>query len=250
MKLIKNILGRLFATYMLLAFVVTITIVAFLVWITSLLVRDEYKRTRAVLIIYRGWMAVYLPLIFCPVSVKGRRNFKKGQQYVVVCNHNSFVDILVATPTVPGAHKTLAKKELAAIPVFGVVYSAGAVLVNRKDPQSRLKSYKEMKRILQQGMHFVLYPEGTRNQTREPLKPFYDGAFRLAVETQTPVMPALLFNTRKILPPGKKYYAWPHRVRMHFLEPVPTQGLGTADIPALKDKVFQLMRAYYVAQES
>ena len=90
------------------------------------------------------------------------------------------------------------------------------------------------------GVHMLLYPEGTRNKTDDPLKSFYDGAFSLAIDTQQPIMPAAIFNTRKILP-GKSFFAWPHRIDIHFLPPISTEGLTPEDLPALKEQVFKIM---------
>ncbi len=103
-----------------------------------------------------------------------------------------------------------------------------------------------MKRVLSQGLDMVIYPEGTRNRTDKPLKEFYDGAFRLAVDTQKPIVPTLVFNTRKVLPAHKIFYLVPHRLEMHFLPPV--ESVNTS-AKALKDKVFKIMWDYYEAHQ-
>ncbi|HEY0274026.1 MAG TPA: lysophospholipid acyltransferase family protein, partial [Chitinophaga sp.] len=107
-------------------------------------------------------------------------------------------------------------------------------------------SYLRMKAALKQGIHILLYPEGTRNRTPLPMKPFYDGAFSLAIDTQLPLMPSVLFNTRRINPPGA-FYAEPHPVEYHFLPPIETKGMTRDDIPVLKERVFNIMLEYYVA---
>jgi 1-acyl-sn-glycerol-3-phosphate acyltransferase len=246
MRVLKNILGRIYAVWMLVWFVITILLVSIPVVICHYTIRNDTRRTYAIMKWYRIWMDVYLPLIFCPIRKKGLSNFHPGENYVVVCNHNALVDILVSTPSVPGASKTLAKAELARIPVFGLVYKSGSILVDRKDPKSRRKSLDAMKKVLREGMHLVLYPEGTRNKTSEPLKSFYDGAFNIAIEAQKPIIPALIFHTKSILPPGKFFYAWPHAIPIHFLEPVSTEGLTTRDTSRLKEQVFRIMQEYYV----
>ncbi|GAA4308574.1 lysophospholipid acyltransferase family protein [Compostibacter hankyongensis] len=244
---LQRILGRVYALYALLMFIITILLVAIPVSLAHLLVRDDRRRTKIVMDSYRVWMGVYLPLIGCPVTRTGQEHFRPDTTYVVVYNHNSLADVLVSTPYVPGASKTLAKKELARIPVFGLIYRSGSVLVDRSDPNSRLKSIEDMKAVLAQGMHMILYPEGTRNKTSAPLKPFYKGAFKVAVESQHPIVPALIFHTREILPPGLSFYAWPHRIRIRYMPPVPTAGLGPDDVPALTEKIFHQMRDGYIA---
>lgn len=244
MNWLRNIAGRIFAVYGLLLFAATLLVVLIPIWIISFF-PDPHK-TRWFLALGRVWMKVYMNLIFCPVYRKGLENFKKGQVYVVVCNHNSFMDVPVTTPGVPGVNKTLAKAEMARIPLFGMMYKIGGIMVDRKNDASRRQSFEHMHRALEMGMHMVLFPEGTRNRTGYPLKNFYDGAFILAIDTQTPIIPSLLFHTRDILLPGK-FFALPHRIDFHFLPPIPTQGLSRDDLPALKEKVFVTMWDYYLA---
>lgn len=245
MQILKNLWGTIAAAWMAVWFVITILAVAVPVSICHLLIPDEYKRTLAIMKWYRLWMDVYLPVVGCPIRRQGMENFQAGQNYVVVANHNALVDILVSTPSVPGASKTLAKAELARIPIFGLIYRSGSILVDRKDPDSRRKSLQAMRTVLDQGMHLVLYPEGTRNKSSAPLKTFYDGAFLIAVAAQKPIIPALLFHTRDILPPGKTFFARPHPIPIHFLEPISTHGLTQVDVPRLKQQVFEVMMAYY-----
>jgi 1-acyl-sn-glycerol-3-phosphate acyltransferase len=180
--------------------------------------------------------------------LKGKQNFEHGKNYIVVCNHNSLMDVPVTCPFVPGGNKTIAKLEMAKTPVFGMLYKMGSVLVDRKSDKSRRESYAKMKQVLAMGLHMTIYPEGTRNKTSEPLKPFQDGAFRLAIDTQKEIIPTLVFNTRIVLPADKTFFLWPHPLQMHFLAPVPVNPeLTTAE---LKATVFRLMRDYYVAHQN
>ena len=119
-------------------------------------------------------------------------------------------------------------------------------MVNRKSDESRRKSYEDMKRVLKTGMHMCIYPEGTRNRTDNPLKPFYNGAFKLSAETGHAILPAVLFNTKKVLPPGKFLYGWPGKMEIHFLPPVSPNGLSPEE---LKEHVFNTMRDYYQQQD-
>ncbi len=243
MNWLRNIAGRVYAMYGLLLFIATLLIMVIPMWIVSLF--PDPRKTRYFLVLSRGWMRIYMPLVFCPVHRKGKEHFKKGQVYVVVCNHNSLMDVPVSTPGVPGVNKTLAKYEMSRIPLFGMMYRIGGILVNRKDEASRKHSFELMKNALQMGMHMVLFPEGTRNRTGKPLKDFYDGAFSLAIDAQVPVMPGVIFNTRKILVPEKFFFALPHRIDFHFLPPVDTKGLTRDDTQALKSRIFQIMWDYY-----
>ena len=239
MKLVKNILGAVWALWGLLAFTATLFIIIIPIAITFLI--KEPAGARAFGGITKLWMNVFLRLIGCPLRIKGKQYFAKGQTYVVVCNHNSLMDVPVTTPFVPGANKTIAKKSFTKVPVFGWVYKRGTVLVDRNSDESRKKSFDEMRKTLQQNLHMVIYPEGTRNRTNEPLKGFHDGAFKLSVSSGKEIIPTVIFNTRKVLPPNKPFYLWPHRLEMHFLPPVSPIGISSKE---LKEKVFKIMWDY------
>jgi 1-acyl-sn-glycerol-3-phosphate acyltransferase len=236
----KNIFGRIWALWGILTFIITFLMV-FLPAMACYLIPDP-KGADIFTRIARIWMRVWLGLVGCPVSVKGKQHFAKGQAYIVTCNHNSFMDIPLSSPFIPGPNKTIAKTSFAKIPLFGWYYSKGSVLVDRNSDASRRKSYEAMKRVLRTGMHMCIYPEGTRNRSNEPLKKFYDGAFRLAVDTQTPIIPTLIFNTKKALPLNKPFYLVPQQLHMHFLPAVEPESLSVAQ---LRDKVFNIMQSYY-----
>jgi len=245
MKTVKNVLGYLYVVYLLLMFIATMLIVYIPIWSISGL--PEPKRAKSLHAIFRVWMGVYMPLIFCPVKRKGKEKFKKGENYVVVLNHNSLMDIPVSSPWIPGPNKTLAKVEISKTPLFGMIYKTGSIIVDRKKENSRRDSFNKMQETLKQGIHLCLYPEGTRNKTDQPLQSFFDGAFITAIKAQKPIMPGVLFNTGKVLPLNKKFWAWPSPIRIDFLDPIPTEGLTLNDLASLKEHVHTIMGTYYTA---
>src|ERR1043166_8661065 len=175
MSFIKNILARVFALWALVVFTATLLVVFLPFWITGLW--KEPKRSRIMHKIFRGWMIVFFALTGIRLRVSGKKNFRKGENYIVVYNHNSLMDVPVSVPFTPGANKTIAKIEMAKIPLFGIVYKRGSVLVDRKSEESRKLSYVKMKEVLSIGLHMCIYPEGTRNTTGQPLQRFHGGAF-------------------------------------------------------------------------
>lgn len=222
MKVLKNILGAIWAVWVILIFVGTMLIVVVPICLTYLI--PEPAGVRIFAFISRMWMIVFLNLAGCPFRFYGKENFKKGQNYVVVANHSSLMDVPLLTPFLPGGNKTIAKRSMAKTPLFGWIYTRGSVLVDRDSDASRRHSYEAMKQVLKTGLHMVLYPEGTRNRTGQPLKSFYDGAFRLAVDAQKDVIPVCLFGTAKVLPPHKKFYFRPAFLRIYILPAIPIQG--------------------------
>ena len=245
MKLFKEIFARIWALWGIISFIITFLIVILPSMVTYLI--PDPKGTDLFIRMARAWMRVWLGLVGCPVKVKGRENFKKGETYIVVFNHNALLDVPLSCPFVPGPNKTIAKTSFAKIPLFGWYYSKGSVLVDRNSEASRRKSFDDMKNVLRTGMHMCIYPEGTRNRSAEPLKKFYDGAFKLATETNKSIIPVLIFNTKKALPINKTFYFLPHKLQMHFLPPIDTGGDNAEQ---LKQKVFAIMKEYYVAHNA
>ncbi|MBK5272924.1 MAG: 1-acyl-sn-glycerol-3-phosphate acyltransferase [Bacteroidia bacterium] len=241
MTFIKNIFARIFALWAAILFIVTMLIIFIPMLLAGLW--PEPKRTKIFHRLSQIWMAVFLTLTGVWIKRKGKENFKKGECYIVICNHNTLMDVPVTTPWIPGANKSIAKIEMSRIPLFGIIYKRGAVLVDRKSEESRKASYNKMKQVLQMGLYMCVYPEGTRNKTKEPLQPFHSGAFRLAADSGLSIIPTVLFNTNKILPNNKTFYYWPGKIEMHFLEPVP---VGTMTTDELKEKLFNLMKEYYI----
>jgi 1-acyl-sn-glycerol-3-phosphate acyltransferase len=236
-SMIRNILGRIFTVWGGIVFVSSMLIFLFPIWATGIL--PEPKRTAWVIRFCRMWMAIFFPLSGVRLTIKGRSVFKKGENYIVVCNHNSLMDVPLTSPGIPGANKTIAKIEMSKVPLFGIIYKRGSVLLDRKNDESRKASYNEMKQVLAQGMHMCIYPEGTRNKTNDPLKTFHDGAFKLSFDTGKKIIPCLIRGTRNMLPLDKTFFFWPGKASMEFLEAVDPKDFP--DQLALKQYIFKLM---------
>ena len=241
MNLIKNIAGRIMALWAVLSFMATFLIIFIPSQLTWLI--PDPKGQAIFIKISEVWMRVWLVLVGCPYQIKGKQNFKKGESYIVTCNHNSLLDVPLSSPFIVGANKTIAKSSFVKVPLFGFFYMKGAVLVNRKDDRSRRESYEKMKNVLKANMHMCVYPEGTRNRTDEPLKKFHDGAFRLSVDTGHSILPAVIFGTKKAVPANKGFFFLPTRIGIHFLEPVSPAGKS---VEQLKEEIFRITHDYYV----
>ena len=242
MKILKEIFGRLLALWGLLLFICTMILFMIPFLIFSYFKPDPIKTIRFVKY-SRLWMNTFYFLVGCSLKIKGREQFKNGETYIVVCNHNSIFDVLIASPGIPGGNKTIGKIEMAKIPMFSLLYKTGAVLVDRKSERSRRESFIQMKAVLDMGLHMCIYPEGTRNRTGEPLKSFHNGAFKLAIDSGKAIIPAVIFNTKDTMPPNKPFFLWPQKMAMHFLQPI-TAG-PTEDMDGLKKRVFETMWAYF-----
>lgn len=173
--------------------------------------------------------------------VKGREFIKKGQPYIFVSNHNSYLDSPVVIVGAKSTTKPLGKMEMVKIPLFGIIYKKFVVLIDRSSPESRAQSVQEMKRQLSLGLSILIFPEGRMNRSEEPLADFYDGAFRIAIETGTALIPMAIIHARKLLPRNNPFVLRPGILKCIYSEPIPTNQLSLDDLPALKEQVRSIM---------
>jgi 1-acyl-sn-glycerol-3-phosphate acyltransferase len=113
--------------------------------------------------------------------------------------------------------------------------------VDRTNTQARAKSVRALKAAIKKNISIIIFPEGTFNETKKPLKSFFDGAFRIAVESQTPIKPLLLVDTLKRLHYKSVFSLTPGISRVVYLEEILVNNLTQKDIPALKEKVYKIM---------
>jgi 1-acyl-sn-glycerol-3-phosphate acyltransferase len=171
-------------------------------------------------------------------EVRGARPENPRLPYVVVCNHESFADILLLSH-LPWEMKWLSKIELMRIPVVGWdMWAARDIGVKRGRAASAREAMAVCRERLEQKVSVMIFPEGTRSPTRD-LLPFKDGAFRLAIEAGVPILPLALSGTHDAI----ARHDWrinPAYAVVEILEPEPTEGV--TDIKALKERVQERIR--------
>ena len=166
---------------------------------------------------------------------------RKHQSYIYVANHISYMDSPIVAKTFRHPIRALGKVEMAKVPIFGLIYKNAIVTVDRSSPENRAKSVLLLKSILKKEISVLVFPEGTFNTTHKPLKEFYNGAFRVAVETGTPIKPVLLLNSYDRMNYESIFSLNPGKSRSIFLPEVPVEGLSANDVDLLKEKVFKMM---------
>lgn len=181
-------------------------------------------------------------LTLCLIRVKifGKEKIDPRKTYVFVANHLSQIDIVTTGYSVPKPVRFLAKAEILKIPFFGYMTKMLAIMVDRKNKESREKSVLYMVEELKRGHSIFIYPEGTRNRTDQPLKEFKDGAFRIAIMAQVPIAVQTLVGTKKVNNP-EGIQLLPGTVELHWSLPIETTGMTLDDMPLLKEKVKQEM---------
>ena len=158
------------------------------------------------------------------------------------------MDIPVLLKTIRWQHiRVLGKAEMAKVPLFGFIYRSAAVMVDRSSAEKRAKSVLQLKSVLKKGVSIVIAPEGTFNMTHKPLKEFYDGAFKIAIETQTPIKPVLFMDAYDRMGYETIFSITPGNSRSVYLEEIPVDGLTLDDVDFLREKVYKIMEEKLIA---
>ena len=137
--------------------------------------------------------------------------------------------------------RPLGKVEMSKVPVFGLIYRNAIVTVDRSSPVNRANSVRILKSLISKGISVLVFPEGTFNMGTTPLKEFYDGAFRVAIETQTPVKPVLFLDAYRRMNYKSLFSMKPGQSRILYLDEIPVAGYTSNDVEKLKQEVYQIM---------
>lgn len=165
----------------------------------------------------------------------------KSKSYIFVSNHISYLDAAIIPKAYRQPIRPLGKVEMSKVPVFGFIYRNAIVTVDRSSAANRANSVRILKSLINKGISVLVFPEGTFNMTTQPLKDFYDGAFRVAIETQTPVKPVLFLDAYRRMPYESLFSMSPGRNRIVYLDEIQVTGYTLSDVALLKEEVFALM---------
>jgi len=146
----------------------------------------------------RVWAKIILyGMGFYPI-VKKLETPQKGKSYMFVANHTSMTDIMLMLSIVKNPFVFVGKKELAKFPMFGFFYKRTCILVDRGNVKSRQEVFQQAQRRLNQGVSICIFPEGgVPDDESVLLDTFKDGAFRLAIDHQIPIVPLVFFDNKK-----------------------------------------------------
>lgn len=166
---------------------------------------------------------------------------EKNKSYMFVANHTSMLDIMLMLYVIKQPFIFLGKKELVKIPVFGFFYRRTCILVDRNNQKSRKEAFNEAQRRLHQQNSICIFPEGgVPDDLSIVLDSFKDGAFRLAVEHQIPIVPLTFHDTKKRFS-YKFFTGGPGKLRVKIHQFIGTEGLDLNDRRMLRDKTRKII---------
>ncbi|MDQ6609967.1 MAG: 1-acyl-sn-glycerol-3-phosphate acyltransferase [Bacteroidota bacterium] len=196
------------------------------------------------------WADVWFFLIFIRHQNVYIQKPKAHQSYIYVANHISYLDSAILHKTFRKPIRPLGKVEMAKIPLFGTIYKNTVVTVDRSSISNRSRSVQTLKAVLKKEISVLVFPEGTFNTTGKPLKEFYDGAFRIAIETGTSIKPVILLNTFNRMHYRSVFSLNPGLSKAIFLPEVPVNGMTIKDVASLKENVFNQMETALIEYDA
>ena len=239
MGVLQKLLKWIYSVYAFIIFVVIMLLIFPFALIASLFGR--IKGGNMMIRLCMLWADLWLLLIFIRHKKIYEVPHDKKRSYIFVSNHISYLDGPILVKALRQPFRPLGKVEMSKVPVFGFIYRNAIVTVDRSSAANRSESVRLLKSIINKGISVMVFPEGTFNMTTNPLKDFYDGAFRVAIETQTSIKPVLFLDAYRRMPYESLFSMNPGQSRIVYLDEIAVEGYTVDDIGRLKDQVYDIM---------
>ncbi len=179
------------------------------------------------------------------LEVEGRKRLPWRGPAVLVANHASLIDILVLF-ALYRPYKWVSKKENFKVPFIGWNMTLNDYVPLVRGDRSSIEAMMERcRKLLRLGCPVLIFPEGTRTKTGE-LQPFKDGAFRLAFETGTRVIPIAVLGTGAALPKHGFILRQRMDARVEVLEALEPAGFSSMESlrDATRERIARALAGY------
>jgi 1-acyl-sn-glycerol-3-phosphate acyltransferase len=182
------------------------------------------------------WAFLHLKMCGIKVLSKGTENLSKPP-YIIMCNHQSALDIFVLYIALPFLFKWVAKRQLFSIPFVGwIMKRAGYVSLDRENAREGLKAINDAAQKIREGMNIIIFPEGTRSKDGK-LLPFKKGVFSLALRSGVPVIPVGIIGTSRLQPKGSLMPQEKGVIYVNIGKPILIIGDKTSEKARIMDEV-------------
>ncbi len=190
----------------------------------------------------RLWATLFFPISGLPLRIREEAP-RRAQPCIYCPNHTSYLDIPVTASRMPGYFVYMGKASLGRIPLFGWFFRNLHIPVERSQRTSAYRSLQKAAGVIDRGGSLVIFPEGGIPDPPHPqLGKFKDGAFRLAIEKQVPIVPVTIYDNWRVLPDdGRFLIRWQPHLRLCYHAPIATEGLTLADLPQLRQQTYEVL---------
>jgi len=190
--------------------------------------------------IARFWGKTILFVMGFKPVVQEMQELNPDKSYMFIANHASLVDVMLMLAVVKNPAVFVGKKELIKLPVFGYVFRKTSIYVDRSSEKSRKEVYIRAQKKLNDGLSIAIFPEGLVPEESVTLAPFKNGAFRLAIEHQIPIVPMTFYDVKKRFS-WTFFSGWPGKLRVKIHPFIETKGLSLDDLDATKETAFNVI---------
>ncbi|MEI6020250.1 MAG: lysophospholipid acyltransferase family protein [Bacteroidota bacterium] len=202
------------------------------------------KKHALVFKLKRLWARIICFCTFLYPQIKYKhKKFKTPSPSIIVANHTSYLDIVFSPFYISHTAVFMAKAELLKIPLFKYFFVHFDIPVNRKSLTGSHRAFVDAGKKLDENLSVIIYPEGTIG-LKGKLRAFKNGAFKLAIEKQVPIVPVVNLNNWRFLENGGFFKAngSPGFPRIVVGDAISTIGMTEKNIDELKNKVFTFMQ--------
>lgn len=236
-RIVKTLLKRLYSIYMIAIFVALFT----LLLVPFLVIIQVPSWHRYVAHINRLWTKLFYALTFMPLEVQKSNQIDPKGCYMFCPNHASYLDIPIMGST-PTDFMFVGKNAMEKVPLFGYMYRNLHITVDRNSLKSKHSTYVRSKEAIDAGRSLVIFPEGGVFAEHPPeMIPFKNGAFKIAIEKQIPIVPVTIPHNWIILPDDGRYLLKRKKAKLIYHDPVETKGLSLSDLDSLKQQIYQVI---------
>lgn len=224
-------------------FVVLTSILIFPVYVFIWLLTILFDKNLRAAHYFTGiWARLYIGINpWWEFTVAGREKIDKKKVYVIVCNHQSLLDALLIF-YLKRHFRWVIKIEIYRLPIAGWVMAMNKYLkVKRGDKESAAVMMQQAKKAISQGNSIMFFPEGTRSKDGN-LNPFKEGAFTLALETKTNIIPVIIDGTFEVLPKNGLWLKPNRQLVLKVLDEIDISTYNETDIAELMQHTWQTIK--------
>lgn len=176
---------------------------------------------------------------FKPV-IESQQEIDPSKSYLFIANHASLIDVMLMLAVIKNPAVFVGKKEIRKLPLLGYVFKKTSIWVDRSSEASRKEVYIRAQKKLNQGLSIIIFPEGLVPSEDVVLSEFKNGAFRMAIEHQIPIVPMTFYDVKKRFS-WTFFSGWPGDLRVKIHSFIQTQGSSLDDLEKLKKQAFDLI---------
>lgn len=209
--------------------------------ISTLLVKQP-QRGNCIFKLCKLWARIWHKAVGIRYEQISEQPWEASKQYVYVANHQSYLDVVSLVCFIDRPTRILGRRDITQIPIIGFFYKQVVVTVDRNNLRDKVDSLKSLNKSIQDDLSVFVFPEGTFNESEQPLDDFYDGAFKIALDTKTTIKPILFLDNAQRLNPESFLSLTPGPSRTIILADIEIDNYQRRDVKKLKTYVHERMR--------